>query len=173
MSGVIPGNIFYGDMSTVNASMMSPLGKSTTPANAFEPVRTFATRPPAQYQQRATGFTSQFNAVDSMVCGVFGLDTTCSLPGIVFVGYLVQRGASLPGEGFGPVTGQTARHDSGVKRWMQGYKKHFFINTFTTLYFLAGLGCSGMGTWAAIEGLIQVFGLGGTVATSFGCAVPV
>ena len=91
----------------------------------------------------------------------------------MFVGYLVQRGASLPGEGFDPVTGQTTRHDSGMKRWVRGYKKHFFINTFTTLYFLAGLACSGMGTWAAIEGLIQVFGPGGTVATSFGCAVPV
>jgi hypothetical protein len=40
-------------------------------------------------------------------------------------------------------------------------------------YFLGGLACSGMGCWAAIEGLIQVFGPGGTVATSFGCASPV
>ncbi|KAI7538754.1 amino acid transporter-like protein [Hortaea werneckii] len=113
------------------------------------------------------------NGIVNLIGGLFGLNFTYSLPGIMFVGYLVQRGASLPGEGFDPVTGQTTRHDSGVKRWVRGYKKHFFINTFTTLYFLAGLACSGMGTWAAIEGLIQVFGPGGTVATSFGCAVPV
>ncbi|KAI7285577.1 amino acid transporter-like protein [Hortaea werneckii] len=113
------------------------------------------------------------NGIVKLVGGLFGLNFTYSLPGIMFVGYLVQRGASLPGEGFDPVTGQTTRHDSGMKRWVRGYKKHFFINTFTTLYFLAGLACSGMGTWAAIEGLIQVFGPGGTVATSFGCAVPV
>ncbi|KAI6868784.1 amino acid transporter-like protein [Hortaea werneckii] len=113
------------------------------------------------------------NGIVNLVGGLFGLNFTYSLPGIMFVGYLVQRGASLPGEGFDPVTGQTTRHDSGMKRWVRGYKKHFFINTFTTLYFLAGLACSGMGTWAAIEGLIQVFGPGGTVATSFGCAVPV
>lgn len=113
------------------------------------------------------------DGIVNLVGGLFGLNFTYSLPGIMFVGYLVQRGASLPGEGFDPVTGQTTRHDSGMKRWVRGYKKHFFINTFTTLYFLAGLACSGMGTWAAIEGLIQVFGPGGTVATSFGCAVPV
>ncbi|KAI7164959.1 amino acid transporter-like protein, partial [Hortaea werneckii] len=113
------------------------------------------------------------NGIVNLVGGLFGLNFTYSLPGIMFVGYLVQRGASLPGEGFDPVTGQTTRHDSGMKLWVRGYKKHFFINTFTTLYFLAGLACSGMGTWAAIEGLIQVFGPGGTVATSFGCAVPV
>ncbi|OTA22661.1 hypothetical protein BTJ68_12773 [Hortaea werneckii EXF-2000] len=113
------------------------------------------------------------NGIVNLVGGLFGLNFTYSLPGIMFVGYLVQRGASLPGEGFDPVTGHTTRHDSGMKRWVRGYKKHFFINTFTTLYFLAGLACSGMGTWAAIEGLIQVFGPGGTVATSFGCAVPV
>ncbi|KAI7306026.1 amino acid transporter-like protein [Hortaea werneckii] len=113
------------------------------------------------------------NGIVNLVGGLFGLNFTYSLPGIMFVGYLVQRGASLPGEGFDPVTGQTTRHDSGMKSWMRGYKKYFFINTFTTLYFLAGLACSGMGTWAAIEGLIQVFGPGGTVATSFGCAVPV
>ncbi|KAI6841908.1 amino acid transporter-like protein [Hortaea werneckii] len=113
------------------------------------------------------------NGIVNLVGGLFGLNFTYSLPGIMFVGYLVQRGASLPGEGFDPVTGQTTRHDSGAKRWVRGYKKHLFINTFTTLYFLAGLACSGMGTWAAIEGLIQVFGPGGTVATSFGCAVPV
>ncbi|KAI7157959.1 hypothetical protein KC349_g5248 [Hortaea werneckii] len=113
------------------------------------------------------------NGIVNLVGGLFGLNFTYSLPGIMFVGYLVQRGASLPGEGFDPVTGQTTRHDSGMKRWVRGYKKYFLINTFTTLYFLAGLACSGMGTWAAIEGLIQVFGPGGTVATSFGCAVPV
>ncbi|KAI7192521.1 amino acid transporter-like protein [Hortaea werneckii] len=113
------------------------------------------------------------NGIVNLVGGLFGLNFTYSLPGIMFVGYLVQRGASLPGEGFDPVTGHTTRHDSGMKRWVRGYKKHFFINTFTTLYFLAGLACSGTGTWAAIEGLIQVFGPGGTVATPFGCAVPV
>lgn len=40
----------------------------STLIKTIEPVRTFASRSPAQYQQQATGFASQFNAVDSMVC---------------------------------------------------------------------------------------------------------
>lgn len=40
----------------------------STLIKTIEPIRTFASRPPAQYQQQATGFASQFNAVDSMVC---------------------------------------------------------------------------------------------------------
>ena len=37
---------------------------------------------------------------------------------------------------------------------------------------MGGLASSGMGTWAAIEGLIAVFGPGGTIQTSWGCAGP-
>ncbi|KAI7352367.1 hypothetical protein KC336_g22447, partial [Hortaea werneckii] len=44
----------------------------STLIKTIEPIRTFASRPPAQYQQQATGFASQFNAVDSMVYAYSG-----------------------------------------------------------------------------------------------------
>ena len=113
------------------------------------------------------------NTIVNLVGGLFSLNFTYSIPGIMFVGYNVQKLAALPGEGFDPATGVTVRHDTGMKRWVRGFMKQWHLNSFMTLYFLAGLACSGMGTWAAIEGAIQVFGPGGTVATSWGCAQPV
>lgn len=113
------------------------------------------------------------NGIVSFVGGLLSINFTYSFPGILYVGYRIQVDAALPGEGFDPVTGVTTRHDSGWKRWVRGFKKNWHVNLFTTFYFLGGLACSGMGTWAAVEGLIAVFGPGGTVATSFGCAPPV
>lgn len=113
------------------------------------------------------------NFVVNFVGGLFSLNFTYSLPGIVFVGWSVKDGAKLPGEGFDPVTGVTTQLDHGFKRYVRGFMKRWHVNTFCTLYFLAGIACSGMGTWAAIEGLISIFGPGGTVATSYGCASPV
>jgi len=56
---------------------------------------------------------------------------------------------------------------------MRGYKKTMVGSTITFIYIIAGFACCGMGTWAAIEGLITQFGPGATVATSFGCPAPV
>lgn len=113
------------------------------------------------------------NTIVNLVGGLFSLNFTYSIPAIMYVGYSVQKGAALEGEGFDPRTGATTRHDTGAKRWIRGFRKAIFKNTFMTLYALCGLACSGMGTWAAIEGAIAVFGPGGTVATAWGCAQPV
>ncbi|KAJ5707678.1 hypothetical protein N7488_007479 [Penicillium malachiteum] len=114
-----------------------------------------------------------FNGIVSLVGSLLILNFTYTLPALLYVGYRCQVDAALPGEGFDPVTGVSTRHDSGLKRWVRGYKKSWIVNTLCVFYFLGGLATSGMGSWAAIEGLISVFGPGGTVATSFGCAVPV
>lgn len=113
------------------------------------------------------------NGIASLVSALLISNFTYTFPALVYVGYRCQLGAQLEGEGFDPHTGVTTRHDSGMKRWIRGYKKQWYLTVPNTLYFLGGLAISGMGTWAAIEGLIQIFGPGGTVATSFGCAVPV
>jgi len=113
------------------------------------------------------------NGLVGFTGGVFSLNFTYSFPGMIYVAYKIQDAAALPGEGYDPVTGVTTRHDSGFKRWARGFAKSWYITAPTILYVCAGLACSGMGTWAAIEGLITQFGGGGTVATSFGCAAPV
>lgn len=101
------------------------------------------------------------------------MNFTYTFPGMMYVSSIIHKAAELPGEGFNPATRETIRHDTGLKRWVRGYKKTWLRSSIGIVYILLGLACCGMGTWAAIEGLIAVFGPGGTVATSFGCAVPV
>jgi hypothetical protein len=113
------------------------------------------------------------NGISGLVGALLILNFTYTFPAILYVGYRCQLDAALPGEGFDPATGVTTRHDSGFVRWKRGFMVNWHINTINVIYFLGGLTCSGLGTWAAIEGLIAVFGPGGTVATSYGCAVPV
>lgn len=140
------------------------------------------------------------NGIVSVVGGLFMINFTYSFPGMMYlgtklcffsrlytyhpeakltllllfsIGWTIQKAAALPGEGFNPATRVTTRHDTGFKRWARGFKKSWKISAPTLLYVIAGLACCGMGTWAAIDGLIIQFGGGGTVATSFGCAVPV
>jgi hypothetical protein len=113
------------------------------------------------------------NGIVSLVGALFMINFTYSFPGMMYLGWSVQKAAALPGEGFNPATRVTTRHDNGWKRWMRGFNKTWYTSIPCTIYILAGLACCGMGTWAAIEGLIAQFGPGGTVATSFGCAVPV
>ncbi|RAK84849.1 transmembrane amino acid transporter family protein [Aspergillus costaricaensis CBS 115574] len=114
-----------------------------------------------------------FSGISSMVGAALILNFTYTLPGILYVGFRCQKDAALPGEGYDPATGVTVRHDSGMQRYIRGFKKHWVLNLFCIFYFCGGLACSGMGMWAAIESLVEVFGPGGTVATSFGCAAPV
>lgn len=111
--------------------------------------------------------------VANVVASLLILNFTYTFPALLMVGYMCQLGAKLDGEGFEPTTGVTTRHDTGTKRWIRGYKKYFWFNTLNVVYFLGGLATSGMGAWAAIEGLITIFGPGGTIATSWGCTAPV
>ncbi|KAI7621806.1 hypothetical protein KC319_g18441, partial [Hortaea werneckii] len=94
-------------------------------------------------------------------------------PGMLYLSWTIQKAAALPGEGFNPYTRVTTRLDSGWKRWNRGFWKSWMKSVPALIYVLAGLACCGMGIWAAIEGLISIFGPGGTVATSFGCPAPV
>jgi len=114
----------------------------------------------------------QFSAFTNFIGGLFSLNFTYSFSGIMFTGYNIHEGARLPGEGYDPVTGVTTRHDSGVKRWIRGFKARWYLALPATLYALAGLATSGMGTWAAIEALIAAFGPGGSVVTSWTCTNP-
>lgn len=113
------------------------------------------------------------NGISGIVGALLILNFTYTFPAFLYIGYRCQLDAVLPGEGFDPVTRVTVRHDSGLKRWTRGFMKNWHVNIINTIYFLGGLVCSGMGSWAAIEGLIAVFGPGGTVASSYGCASPV
>ncbi|EXJ87654.1 hypothetical protein A1O1_04578 [Capronia coronata CBS 617.96] len=119
------------------------------------------------------GAVPNLNGITSLVGAVFMMNFTYTFPGMMYMSTIIHKAAELPGEGFNPATRETIRHDHGLKRWIRGYKKTWLRSTIALIYVLLGLACCGMGTWAAIEGLIDVFGPGGTVAVSFGCPVPV
>lgn len=112
------------------------------------------------------------NGIVSIVGALLLLNFSYSFPSVAFLGYLIHEGATLPGEGFDPVTGESTYMDSGPKRWARGFMKRWKLTIPILTYALCAFACSGMGSWAAIEGLIKIFGPGGTVATSFGCASP-
>lgn len=114
----------------------------------------------------------QFSAFTNFVGGLFSLNFSYSLSGVMFFGYLIHDGARLEGEGFDPTTGETTRHDSGVQRWIRGFKKTWYISLPVLIFTGCGLATSGMGTWAAVLALKAAFGPGGSVLTSWTCTNP-
>ncbi|KAI7553285.1 amino acid transporter-like protein [Hortaea werneckii] len=113
------------------------------------------------------------SGIVSLVGALFMINFTYSFPGMLYLSWTIQKAAALPGEGFNPYNRVTTRLDNGWKRWNRGFWKSWMKSVPALIYVLAGLACCGMGIWAAIEGLISIFGPGGTVATSFGCPAPV
>lgn len=113
-----------------------------------------------------------FAGLTGLVGGLLSINFTYSIPAIMYAAFVVQQGAALPGEGFDPHTGVTTRNDNGIKRYVRGIRKTWWYSIPAMLFACGGLASSGMGSWAAIEGLKQVFGPGGTIQTSWGCAAP-
>ncbi|KAJ6020292.1 hypothetical protein N7499_003573 [Penicillium canescens] len=111
--------------------------------------------------------------ISGLVGALLILNFTYTFPALLNIGFNCQLGSQLPGEGFDPTTRVTTRHDNGWKRWVRGYFKRWPVNTASTVYFMGGLVLSGMGAWASIEALIVFFSGEGSVATSWGCAIPV
>ena len=114
----------------------------------------------------------QFAAFTNFVGGLFSLNFTYSLPGIMYLAYKIQDGARLPGEGFDPATGVTTRYDNGMKRWRRGFIKTWYMTVPVLIFTGCGLAASGMGTWAAVLGLESAYSAGGSVLTSWTCKNP-
>jgi len=114
----------------------------------------------------------QFGAFTNFVGGLFSLNFTYSLSGVMCLAYKIQQSAKLPGEGFDPETGVTTRHDNGYKRWSRGFKKSWKVSIPVLIFTCCGFASSGMGTWAAILALESAYGPGGSVLTSWTCVNP-
>ncbi|KAK5121581.1 hypothetical protein LTR85_004753 [Meristemomyces frigidus] len=98
------------------------------------------------------------------------LQFSYTFPPILKVGYNCQKDAILPDEEYDPATGSINRKDHGVKRYMRGFMKKPFINTFDTLYFLGALGTAGLGIYASVLGMHDTFAT--TKITPFSCQNP-
>jgi hypothetical protein len=76
-----------------------------------------------------------------------------------------------PEESFDPNTRIYNRIDTGVKRWVRGFKVKWWLNSFNFIYFLGALCTAALGIYSSCLGLESAFG-GASVATSFGCDSP-
>ncbi|KAJ9605571.1 hypothetical protein H2200_010228 [Cladophialophora chaetospira] len=110
-----------------------------------------------------------FTSITNLIGGLLSLNFSYSIPAIMYVAWVVQDAAQLPGEGFDPYTGVTVRHDEGWKRYMRGVCKSWYLSIPSILFALGGLASSGMGSWSAILSLEEVSGPGGTIQTSWSC----
>lgn len=97
---------------------------------------------------------------------------TYTFPPILMLGMEVKLNAIREGEGFDPATGQTIRHDTGVKRWVRGFfAKRWYVNVFNFFFFLGALVTAALGMYSSIEGIISAFSIGR--ATAFSCTGPI
>ncbi|KAN0090425.1 Transmembrane amino acid transporter domain containing protein [Hyaloscypha variabilis] len=114
----------------------------------------------------------QFSYISGLVGAVCILQFTYTFPAILAFGFQIQKDAMLPEETFDPTTRTYNRVDTGVKRWVRGFKVKWHVNTFNFIYFLGALCTAALGIYSSCLGLISAFN-GASVATSFGCATPV
>jgi hypothetical protein len=98
------------------------------------------------------------------------LQFSYTFPPILLVGYNCQKDAILPEEDFDPRTGVSNRVDDDWKRWMRGYRKKFFLNTFDVIYSLAALSTAGLGLYASGTAMHETFIV--TTVTPFTCKNP-
>ncbi|KIX95517.1 uncharacterized protein Z520_08637 [Fonsecaea multimorphosa CBS 102226] len=110
-----------------------------------------------------------FAGLTNLISGLLIVNFTYSIPAIMYVAYIIQKYSELPGEGFDPHTGVTTRYDVGWKRHIRGLRRSWYISIPITLFACGGLACSALGSWSAVESLIEIFGPGGTIQTSWGC----
>lgn len=114
----------------------------------------------------------QFNYISGLVGAIFILSFTYTFPAWLAIGFYIKRDA-MDGEQerFDPATGSYNYIDTGMKRWVRGFMKRPFFNTWNIIYFLGALATTGLGTYSSVEGLITAFSSG--VTTSFTCKSPV
>ena len=99
-----------------------------------------------------------FFGLTNMTAAVCFVQFTYSFPPMLAFGYLIQRNAMQPGEGFDPATGTVTRYDHGVRRWVRGFwTKMWYLNAWHFIYAGCALAVSGLGAYAACEALMMAF----------------
>jgi len=113
----------------------------------------------------------QFSYISGLVGAVCILQFTYTFPAILAFGFQIQKDAMVPEESFDPTTKTYNRIDTGVRRWIRGFKVKWHLNTFNFIYFLGALCTAALGIYSSCLGLISAFS-GNSAATSFGCGSP-
>jgi len=112
-----------------------------------------------------------FSGLTGIVAAVCILQFTYTFPPLLAVAYMVKKNAMLPEEGFDPATGEVRKVDSGLKRVIRGFfAQRWYMNVFNVIYMGGALAMAGLGSYGAIENLINAFASGAT--NSFVCKSP-
>ncbi|EHK20735.1 uncharacterized protein TRIVIDRAFT_69432 [Trichoderma virens Gv29-8] len=99
-----------------------------------------------------------FFGLTSVIAAVCLVQFTYTFPAFIGLGYFIQKNAMQGEEAFNPATGVVYRRDSGIKRWVRGFfAKFWYINAMLLIYTLGSMALSGLGAYAAIEGLMAAF----------------
>ncbi|KAF7198285.1 hypothetical protein HII31_00024 [Pseudocercospora fuligena] len=104
------------------------------------------------------------------------LNLTYTIPPFLSIAYDAKRNAIRldEGEGYDATTGQVLRNGSAMQRYIRGFFSggplQVTMNCWHVIYFLASLAMSGLGMYAAVEGMIEVFK--NPQVTSFSCRSP-
>lgn len=94
-----------------------------------------------------------------------------SFPPIIHLAYTMQKNSLRDGEGFDDTTGQTTRHDRGLKRLVRGFfADKWYINVWHIIHAGGALATAGLGAYAAIQGMIAAFKI--PQVNSFTCTSP-
>ncbi|KAI4756212.1 hypothetical protein E4T52_11687 [Aureobasidium sp. EXF-3400] len=116
----------------------------------------------------------QFSALSGLVAALCILQFTYTFPPLLMVGVQVQYDAIRPeqGEGFNPATGETVRHDRGMKRWIRGFfARRWYIKLWNVVFFLGALVTCVLGTYSSVKSMIDAYASGSS--TAFSCVGPV
>lgn len=104
------------------------------------------------------GSIPDFFGLTSVTAAVCLVQFTYTFPAFIGLGLSVQRNAMEGEGGFDPTTGTVRRRDSGVKRIIRGFFGRFWwLHIILLVYTLGSLALSGLGTYAAVEGLMSAF----------------
>lgn len=116
------------------------------------------------------GAIPQISNLNAILAALCILQFSYTFPPWLMIGYTVQKDSMLDGDGFDPITGNTMRADSGVKRWIRGYQKRWLFNTFNTIFMLGSAVTAVLGIYSAVTGMIASYKIGSLV--SFSCCSP-
>ncbi|KAI1610836.1 transmembrane amino acid transporter protein-domain-containing protein [Exophiala viscosa] len=85
------------------------------------------------------------------------LQFTYTFPPFMMLGLKIQRDAILPNETFDPATGQVTHVDSGMKRWIRGFKKELAWNLFDLFFYLGSCVTCILGLVAAFTTMVDAY----------------
>lgn len=85
------------------------------------------------------------------------LQFTYTFPPFLMLGFKTQRDAMLPGETFDPETGRVKHLDSGITRWIRGFKKELWWNLFDLVFYLGSFVTCVLGLYAAFTSMVDAY----------------